>query len=98
MTIHLDFAVRKNCWNLYDSYGEICVRCGCCSADPIERAKARLEVCERWLQERLKFDDWNEGLEEIQRKNIADDIKYYKRIIRYYKNRLKELEGRSVGE
>ena len=94
MNIHIDFQCRKNCWNLYDSCGEICVRCGCCSSDPIVRAKARLEVCERWLQERLKFDDWIEGLEELQQKNIADDIKYYKRRIRYYKNRLKELEDR----
>ena len=94
MMIHIDYAVRKNCWNFYDSYGEICVRCGCCSADPIERAKARLEVCERRLQERLNFDDWIEGSEEIQRKNIADDIRYLKRRIRYYKKRLKELESR----
>lgn len=94
MTIHFDFAVRKNCWNFYDSYGEICVGCGCCSADPVVRAKARLDVCERWLQERLNFDDWLEGLEKLQRKNIASDIKYYKRRIRYYKKRLKELEGR----
>ena len=91
MTIHVDFAVRKNCWNLYDSYGEICVGCGCCSSDPRERCEARLKVTERMLKEQLDFDDWMEGWEETQRKNIKANIAYFKRRIRYYKKRLQEL-------
>ena len=92
VTIHIDFMVRKNCWNLYDSYGEICVGCGCCSADPKVRAESRLKFCERMLQEQYDFDDWIEGWEETQRKNIKANIVYFKRRIRYYKKRLKELE------
>ena len=93
MTIHIDFMTRKNCWNLYDSYGEICVGCGCCSADPKIRAESRLRVCERMLQEQYDFDDWIEGWEETQRKNVKANIVYFKRIIRYYKKRLQKLEG-----
>lgn len=92
--MHIDFQVKKNCWNLYDSYGEICVRCGCCSPDPIIRAKARLKVCEERLKERMNFNDWMEGWEETQRRNIASDIFYLKKKINYYKKRLKKLEGR----
>lgn len=88
---HIDFAVKKDCWNFYDSYGEICVGCGCCSPDPVVRAKARLAVCENQLHERSNFNNWVEGWEETQRKNIASDIRYFKKRIRYYKKRLKEL-------
>ena len=89
----LDRPIKKNCWNLYDSYGEICVHCGCCSADPVVRAKARLELCERKLDDSLHFDEWSEGWKEIQRRNIASDIKHYRRRIRYYKKRLEKLKG-----
>lgn len=30
MDIHCDFAVVKDCKNLEDSYGEICVKCNKC--------------------------------------------------------------------
>ena len=31
--MYVDAPVRGNCWNLRDSYGEICVGCGCCSKE-----------------------------------------------------------------
>jgi len=93
MTVYIDFAVRKNCWNFYDSYGEICVGCGCCSSDPRQRALSRLAVCKRQLQEKIEFDDWMEGWEETQRKNVKADIACFRKMIRYYEKRLKELEG-----
>lgn len=94
MTVHIDFAVRENCWNLYDSYGQICVGCGCCSSDPNVRAESRLRVCKRMLQEQYDFDDWDEdvGWKETQQKNIRLNIQYFKRRVRYYEKRLKELK------
>ena len=91
MMIHISRGVRKNCWNLYDSYGEICVGCGCCSPRPLERAEARLSFCERRLEELKSFDGWIEGMEELQKSNINSDIKYFKREIRYYKKRVDKL-------
>lgn len=92
MTVHIDFAVRENCWNLYDSYGQICVGCGCCSSDPTVRAESRLRVCKRMLQEQYDFDDWDEdaGWKRIQQKNVRSNIQYFKRRVRYYEKRLKE--------
>ena len=89
--IILDYGVNKNCWNHLDSYGEICVGCGCCQKDTTKRRKARLDVLKRWLEESENFDNWSddEQLREIQEKNIADDIRYYKRKIRYYEKMLK---------
>lgn len=88
MNIHFDFQCRKNCWNLYDSYGEICVGCGCCSSDKKVRYESRIRCLERWLKERQEFDDWIDGFEEIQKKNIRDDIRYYKRRLRYYRQKI----------
>jgi len=89
--VHIDFAVRKDCWNFIDSYGEICVGCGCCSKDKKTRYESRIRCVERWLDERINFDDWIEGCRELQEKNIKADIKYYKRRLRYYRAKLKEV-------
>lgn len=45
----MDFGVSGNCWNVEASGGAICVGCGCCSEDPIERCESRIQV----LQERI---------------------------------------------
>ena len=91
MTVHICRSVSERCWNPYDSYGEICVGCGCCSPDPVERATARLEVSKQRLDNELHFDNWMEGCEELQRKIRASNIRFFKRRIRYYTKRLKEL-------
>ena len=88
MNIHIDFQRRENCWNLIDSYGEICVGCRCCSSDKRVRYESRIRCLERWLKERQEFDDWIDGCEEIQKKNIRDDIRYYKRRLRYYRQKI----------
>ena len=93
MKVHICRSVSERCWNLYDSYGEICVGCGCCSPDPVERATARLEVSKQQLEDFLHFDGWMDGIEELQRKNNRENIKYARRHVRYYTKRLKELEG-----
>ena len=90
--MHICYAVKEKCWNLYDSYGEICVGCGCCSDDPLIRAKARLCVSERRLQEQLDFDDWHEPWREVQERNVKANIKYFRSRVRYYRRRVRELE------
>ena len=92
--MYIDFQVKPNCWNLEDSYGEICVCCGCCSEDKKTRYEARLNHCKAWLEERKNFSDWAyeyPDLMKVQKENIASDIKYYKRRIRYYETQLKKL-------
>ena len=94
--IHICTAVKENCWNLYDSYGEICVHCGCCAADPLERAKARLDVLKERLEEREHFNMWDEdpAWRARQEQNIKIDKRIFKRQIRYYIKRIQELESR----
>lgn len=94
MSGHICFAVNDNCWNIYDSYGMICVHCGCCSKDTKTRQKARLELMERRLAEYEAFDGWddNEEMRKLQEKNVASIIRYFKRKIRHYRNKLKEGE------
>lgn len=92
MSGHICFQVSNKCWNPYDSYGEICVHCGCCSKDKTTRQKARLEVAKRRLQEELDFDLWddNPAWRAIQEKNNKSNIRYWRRRVRYYEKALKE--------
>lgn len=93
MNIHLDIPVSDKCWNFYDSYGQICVHCGCCSKDKITRYKARLKCCKEWLKETEEFNGWAydyPDLLETQKKNVASDIAHFKRKIRYYEKKLNE--------
>ena len=95
MNAIIDVGIKSNCWNLYDSYGEICVGCGCCSKDPLKRAKARYKVAQREIERLEAFDKWNQNpkMRELQEKNIKTNLKTFRRMIRYYKKRIKELEG-----
>ena len=90
--VHIDSQVNKNCWNLYDSYGEICVGCGCCQRDTRKRREARLAVLKTWLEESENFADWDDDpvWRERQEKNHRATIKHLKRQIRYYERRLRE--------
>lgn len=57
MAGHLCHAVNKKCYNPWDTYGEICIHCGCCSKDVAKRQQARLALHKRLLKddaERLK--------------------------------------------
>ena len=92
--MNMCFQVKPNCWNLRDSFGEICVGCGCCSRDKKTRYEARLEACKRQLKENEEFVDWAyeyPNLVDLQKKNTASNIVYWKRRIRYYENKLKNL-------
>ena len=92
MMIHVSRQIRRNCWNLKDSYGEICVGCGCCHQIPQVRYKNRIKCLERWIDEAINFDNWFDGeTRKLQERNIKANIKYYRRKLRYYKKRLGEL-------
>ena len=95
MTMYVDFAVQKNCWNLIDSYGEMCVGCGCCLKDKKKRYESRIRCLERWIDEWKNFDGWIEGCEDLQRKNIRSNLKYFNRRLRYYKSRLKNMGNKN---
>ena len=93
-TVFVDVQVHDKCWNLIDSYGMICVGCGCCSNDKQTRYKSRIKTLEAWLEEQYNFDMWDDeyGLRKIQEKNIKSNIRSFKRMLRYYKGKLKEME------
>ena len=93
MFIQVCTAVKENCWNTWDSYGEICVHCGCCSEDPFERAKYRLETLKERLEEEEHFNEWSDDpyWKTIQENNLRVNKKRIKKRIRYYENRIKEL-------
>lgn len=67
-----DFEVSDNCWNFNDSYGMICVRCGCCSEDKEIRYKgkwiAEIEDCPK-EGEIMTLEEAKEGLRYL----ISDD-------------------------
>lgn len=92
MQIMVDRPALDNCWNTYDSYGEICVGCGCCSKDKATRYKARYEVCQRRISEMENFNLWFDDIETraLQKKNIKYNLKYFKSRLRYYGKKLKE--------
>ena len=88
MSAHIDVGVKKNCYNPFESFGEICVGCGCCSDNKLEAARARLALHERLLEDDKKFDGWatdDPALLEIQKENVAADISWNNMMIRYYK-------------
>lgn len=95
--IIIDTPVKDKCWNFYDSYGEICVHCGCCSKDPLTRYNARIEVILRRIEHCVTFDEWSEDsfVRSIQETNVAHDLKAYRRMLRYYKKKLDEEERKT---
>jgi hypothetical protein len=85
--MHIDYAVMKNCINP-DSYGTICVGCNACGRINKDTQKeAELKLYKDLLQEQYNFDRWAEGMEELQKKNIAANIEYFKA-------KITELEGK----
>lgn len=95
MSGNIDFQPMKDCWNMYDSYGEICVQCGCCSEDPKTRYQARLEVSKDHLEQERSFIDWSDDpeLRAMQEQNVQSSTEYWQKNIEEYEQKLKELEG-----
>jgi len=85
----LDFSVNEDCLNFLDSYGEICVKCNSCGRfDEKTKYEDRLKVYERQLKDNNDFDDWFEGLEEIQRANVKANAEYMMGLIAETKEKI----------
>ena len=93
MNIHFSESVGKNCYNLWQSYGAICVHCGCCSDDEIKRTEARIKLHEELLEHDKNFDNWFDDLRELQEENIRKNIEWGERKIKEYKQKLAKLKG-----
>lgn len=100
MGAHICFAVNKNCYNLYDSYGMICVGCGCCSSDKQRRYTARLELNKRMLKEQHEFNLWDDDPEmrTLQERNIAENITFFEKEIAKYEKKLAEFTDGGLKE
>jgi len=92
VTGHICFSITKDCINP-DSYGEICVGCGCCSKDKKIRYPARLKLYQDDLERQLNFSHWIKGWIRIQKRNRKLNITYCKRRIAIYKRLVEGLEG-----
>ena len=90
VTGHICFPVNKNCIN-GESYGEICVGCGCCSKDKDIRYPARLAMYQRGLDRNINFNNWFKGHIRLQKRNRKLNITYCKRRIAIYKRLVASL-------
>ena len=95
------FSAKKNCYAVIWSYGEICVGSNCCgqSGKGLKMWQARLAYHKSCLEDNLHFDRFEQGWEEIQRKNIKENIRYErakiklcKQMIRYYQKKQQQEE------
>lgn len=86
MSGYLDCGLKKNCYNPFESYGVICVGCGCCSEDELTAAKARLGLHRRLLAKAEHFDLWFDDpeMKELQKRNVEAIIKWNKEQIAIY--------------
>jgi len=76
MKVHIDNSALEYCINP-DSFGEICVHCNACGRiDKTTEKECKLELYKNLLMEAQNFNRWQKGWEEIQKKNIAENIKY----------------------
>lgn len=84
----------KNCYALTWSYGEICVNSNCCGrrGKGFAMWQARLKYHTECLEENENFDRWIPGLEEIQRKNVAENIKYERAKIKACRRMITKIE------
>lgn len=91
--IHVDFAVKKNCWNLEASCYGNCYGCGCCVKDKKQRYENRIRYLNGMIEEQEHFDRWDDEpeLRAIQEKNVKANIRFFKRILRYYTWKLKGI-------
>lgn len=93
---HIAEAVSDKCYALSWSYGEICCHCGCCSDDPLTRAKARLAYHEEELENNKNFSGWFEDDPEImalQKRNVELCIKYEEAKVKEYREEVRRLEA-----
>ena len=91
--IHICFSTKPNCWNLEARCYGTCYGCHCCAKDKLTRYKARIAYLDAMLKEEYEFDMWDDTTEgrKLQEKNIKKDIRWFKRLKRYYVKKLAEL-------
>ena len=87
----IDFEIKEDCYNLYESYGEICVGCGCCSEDTEERFKARIALADRMIEELNNIGDYD-SLSPIQIRNIKKGLSKWEKRRTKFQKKLKELQ------
>lgn len=91
--IHIDFAAKKNCWNMEASCYGNCYGCGCCAKDKKQRYENRIRYLNSMVDEEEHFNLWDDEpeLRAIQEKNVKANIRFFKRRLRYYTRKLKEI-------
>ena len=86
--------VQDNCYNLFESYGECCVRCGCCARDLMTRTRARRDLHKRLAEAAANFNAWaydSPALMALQKKNGLRNKNYHEKRAAYYNRRLKQI-------
>jgi len=93
--IHIDFAVKGNCWNLEASCYGNCYGCGCCVKDKRQRYENRIRYLNGMIEEQEHFDGWFDEPEirALQERNVKANIRWFKRKLRYYEKKLKGMEA-----
>ena len=95
---HVCVSAKPTCYAVMWSYGGICVGCGCCSKDPLKRAKARMEYHREWLKHWMNPDPDifldDPEMRAIQEENIAENLKHDLKKYHYYEARVKTLEAK----
>ena len=91
----VDEQARNECWNLYDSYGEICVHCGCCAKDKVTRYKARIEAIKGWIWQQENWYKPDETWEEYQHENRRKKMRHWRQQLRYYEKKLERTGVRT---
>lgn len=86
--------VQDDCYNPYESYGECCVRCGCCARDLMTRTRARRDLHKRLAEAAANFNDWaydSPELMALQKESVLRNKTYHQKRAAYYNRRLKQI-------
>lgn len=78
MSGHICDATKKECYNLYDSYGVICVHCNCCGKygeETMYRARYELEL--RLIAEQIGNARNPHYQTKLHQRNGAENIKHH---------------------
>lgn len=92
--IHICFSAKPNCWNFEAKCYGTCYGCGCCVKDKVKLYKNRIALLDEMLKDQYEFDGWDDDpeLKALQERNVKTNIRYFKRLKRYYEKKLKEMD------
>lgn len=95
MDVFVDRPAKKICWNTRESFGEICVNCGCCSENAETALKSKIATLNDYIAEDesdiAELDKAISNAKE-QKQRILKDIKCCKEQKRNYRKQLTELK------